>query len=89
MKVEVELLSPLYQELHEEMGEKVMLDFYKLYRGLTLNVPQKLYDSKKVKRYLILNYGKENLSRTEMKKIISQFGYSERHIYRMLKNEKI
>ena len=52
MKVEVELLSPFYQELHEEMGEKVMLDFYELYRGLTLNVPQKLYESKKVKDYL-------------------------------------
>lgn len=85
MKVEIELLSPFYQELYEDMGEEVMLNFYELYRGLTLNVPQKLYDSKKVKRYLSLNYGKGNLNRTEMKKIISQFGYSERHIYRLLK----
>lgn len=86
MKVEVELLSPFYQELHEEMGEKVMLDFYELYRGLTLNVPQKLYDSKKVKRYLHREYLNQDVTKSEIKDLMDKFGYTERHIYRLIRN---
>lgn len=84
MKVEVELLSPFYQELHEEMGEKVMLDFYELYRGLTLNVPQKLYESKKVKDYLKKKYKNEDISKELVRMIVNKFDYSERHVYRLL-----
>lgn len=85
MKVEVELLSPFYQELYEEMDEKVMLDFYELYRGLTINVPQKLYDSKKVKNYLKKKYENEDISKELIRTIVNKFDYSERHVYRILK----
>lgn len=85
MKIEVDLLSSFYRELYDEMGEKVMLNLYEMYRGLTISVPQKLYDSKKVKKHLEVNYEKETLSKEEMKDIMKQFGYSERHVYRMLR----
>ena len=82
----IELLSPFYRNLYDEMGEKVMLDIYNSYRGLTVNIPQKLYDPNKVREYIAFNYKEGSLSKKDMKKLVNQFGYSERHIYRMVKN---
>lgn len=87
VEIEIELLNSFYKEVHEEFGEKVMIDIYKLYRGLILNIPKKLYEPEKVKNYLKCNYKNEVVSKEDIKKLVIKFGYSERHIHRLINKE--
>lgn len=84
MEIEQDLLCDFYVEMSEYFGEQVMFKFYKLYGGLTLNIPIKMYDSNKIKGYLSQGIGERTISKNEMKKLVQKFNYSERHLRRLL-----
>lgn len=85
MKVEKECLNDFYSELSDNLGEQVAISIFKLYGGLTINIPQKLYDSKKISKYLRATFSEENLSKEDIRRMVHKFGYSERHVRRLLK----
>ncbi|CCO09559.2 hypothetical protein BN424_76 [Carnobacterium maltaromaticum LMA28] len=86
MDIEKDLLASLYDELYDNLGEEAMVKVYQLYGGMTLNMPKKLYNSKKVKISLKHKYkNKSNINRNEIKEIMGKYGYSERHIYRIIR----
>lgn len=83
--LEKELFNTFYEDLFNLIGEEATLAFYTHYRGLTLNVPKKLYNGKKIARKM---KGKYPLDQKSKHHYAREYGYSQRQIERLLKTEK-
>ena len=79
--MEKELLNSFYGELLSLIGEEAMLNFFTNYRGLTINVPKKLYDGTKVVNKLLL-LGKVDLQTKQS--FARKYDYSQRQIERLM-----
>lgn len=79
--IEKELLKPFYQELLELIGEESMLVFHDYFRGITVNVPQNLYDGKKIQAKLQTMGDVDGQTKQQ---IARKYGYSQRQIERWL-----
>lgn len=69
----------VYQELCQTIGKKSTLELYQAYKGIQITLPMRLISANKLKKVLEREY--KNYSRKELAKI---YGYSERHINRVI-----
>ncbi|MDT2659231.1 hypothetical protein P7E02_05090 [Enterococcus hulanensis] len=85
--IERELLYPIFEELYEIFDEDGLLTFYDNYQGITLNIPKRLYSTKKIQGK-IAEMKKLGLveKREDIRKIARKYNYSERQILRIIKN---
>lgn len=79
--LEHELLNQFYKELFELIGEEAMFIIYQNYCGLNLNVPKKLYDSKKIAIKLSTL---EKVDLQTKQEFARKYDYSQRQIERLL-----
>lgn len=83
--LEKELLNSIYEEFLEIIGEKKLLEFYVSYRGMTLNIPKRLYSHKKIQTKFAYMKDKGQLSsREDIKRMARKYDYSERQIFRLI-----
>lgn len=72
---------PVYNELYKEFGEKIIKEFYVLYRGHQISFPKKLYTEN-----YIMHYVKEHMWDMTSSELAKELGYTERRISQLIKS---
>lgn len=73
----------IYQEIEELTGTESMRKLYEHFRGRQVTFPLRLYSPRWVRQTVSREYDGTNLRR-----LAGKYGYSEKTIRRMLKEEK-
>ncbi|REC33581.1 hypothetical protein CF160_11295 [Enterococcus pseudoavium] len=82
-QVDPYLWSPIYKELTKLVGIEATLKIYQEYRGSQLTFPMRLVDHRNLPQILESEYNGHNL-----RQIARYYGYSERHLRRILNDMK-
>lgn len=79
MMADISNWNEIYQELAKLIGTEHTLLIYREFRGQQISCPMRLISSRAMKKNLLKEYDGSNL-----KKIAKTYGYSERHLQRLL-----
>lgn len=74
--IQYDLLHTTYQTIYDLVGEEGLMKFYHEFRGTQVSSPMKLYDNKKLGKYL----GTLNGKSANAKKLSQDYGFSQRWI---------
>lgn len=83
MIVDSNYWNEIYQELAKLIGEEHTLLIYQEFRGQQISCPMRLISTNSVKKILSKEYDGTNL-----KKLAKTYGYTERHLQRLLLDSK-
>ena len=75
--------NDIYRELDRLIGTENTMKMYNYYKGQQVNFPMRLYDKAQIRRLITEEYDGNNI-----KQLAKKFGYSERGIYRIVKESK-
>lgn len=73
--------NSIYSDMYEQLGEELVREIYKHYRGQQVTFPMRLYSKEYVIRYISENYDGKNL-----KELARKLGYSERWVKTLIDN---
>lgn len=71
----------IYADMYEQLGEELVREIYKHYRGQQVTFPMRIYSKEYIIRYILENYDGNNL-----KEIARELGYSERWVKTLIDN---
>lgn len=83
LKKEVEGLNEVYKEIADEIGVENALVIYRMFRGSQVSFPSRLFSKEHIHKSIIEEYDGTNVSQLAQK-----YNYSERSIWRILKETK-
>lgn len=75
--------NEVYKDLAKLVGEENTLLIYQKYRGFQINFPMRLISSEYIGEIAAEEYEYGNL-----KELAQKYGYSERHLRRLIKEER-
>ena len=78
-----QLFQKIYKELNDQIGLEATLTVYRMFRGSQVNFPQRLLDTKSVRKLIIKQYNGKNTTA-----LAKKYGYSEKTIQRILRDYK-
>lgn len=82
-KKEVESLNPVYMEISNQLGDEVARTIYEMFKGQQISFPVRFYTRETT--YLKI---KEEYDGSNIRSLARKYGYSEKTIRRILKEEK-
>lgn len=74
----------IYADMVEQLGEEIVVEINKYYKGQQITFPMRLYSKNYVIRYI-----KENYNGNNIKKISRELGYSQRWIQDLINRNNI
>ena len=74
------LFNSVYEEISEEFGFEVAIKMYQTYKGMQITFPTRLFNTEYVKKQIPLEYDGTNI-----KQLAKKYGYSEKTVRRMIK----
>ena len=83
MESEKEFMNGVYQEISERLGEDVAKDMYQMFRGQQITFPMRFFSPDCLRKRIVQEYDGTNI-----KQLAAKYGYTEKSIRRMLKEEK-
>ena len=83
LKKEIEGLNEVYKEIADEIGVENALAIYRMFRGSQVSFPSRLFSKEHIHKSIIEEYDGTNVSQLAQK-----YNYSERSIWRILKETK-
>lgn len=83
LKKEIEGLNEVYKEIADEIGVENALVIYRMFRGSQVSFPSRLFSKEHIHKSIIEEYDGTNVSQLAQK-----YNYSERSIWRILKETK-
>lgn len=72
--------ADIYQEIAVRISPQTAVEIHRLFKGQQIIFPKKLYTKEYIHRYIRENYNGKNL-----RELASMFGYSDRRIRQILK----
>ena len=78
-----QLFNSVYKEIAEVFGIDVAIGIYRMYKGMQISFPTRLFNPKYVKKQISFEYDGRNI-----KQLAKKYGYSEKTIRRMIKENK-
>ena len=81
-KVDLELLNNVYRDISLKFGVDTAVEMYNLFKGQQVTFPVRLFNGAKISKVI-----KEEYDGTNHKELAAKYGYSEKSIRRMLKDE--
>ena len=75
-----ELLNTVYREISEKLGMDTAMEIYRLFKGQQVTFPMRFFNPEMVKQRITKEYDGTNL-----KQLAVKYGYSEKTIRRMIK----
>lgn len=69
----------IYEDMYENLGQEIVREIYKYYKGQQITFPMRLYSKEYVLKYISENYNGKNL-----REVARDLGYSERWIKQLL-----
>ena len=76
-------LNDIYRDIADEIGIENTVVIYRLFHGTQISFPSRLFSKKYIHNAIIQEYDGKNVSQLAQK-----YNYSERSIWRILKNSK-
>ena len=76
-------LNDVYRDIADKIGIENTLEIYRMFRGNQISFPSRLFSKEYIHQAIINEYNGENA-----KQLAQKYNYSERSIWRILKNEK-
>lgn len=83
LEKEIEGLNEVYKEIADEIGVENALVIYRMFRGSQVSFPSRLFSKEHIHKSIIEEYDGTNVSQLAQK-----YNYSERSIWRILKETK-
>ena len=83
LKKEIEGLNEVYKEIADVIGVENALVIYRMFRGSQVSFPSRLFSKEYIHKAIITEYDGTNVSQLAQK-----YNYSERSIWRILKETK-
>ena len=77
-------LNDVYREIADEIGVENAITIFKLFRGTQVSFPNRLFSKKYIHEAILKEYDGANVAFLARK-----YNYSERTIWRILKNKNI
>lgn len=71
----------IYADMYEQLGEELVREIYKHYRGQQVTFPMRIYSKEYIIRYISEKYDGNNL-----KEVARELGYSERWVKTLIDN---
>lgn len=84
MKFNSNDFNGIYADMYEHLGEEIVREINKYYKGQQITFPMRLYSKEYVIRYISDNYNGNNV-----KTLSRKLGYSERWIKKLIDNHNI
>lgn len=84
MKFNSSDFNGIYEDMYENLGQEIVREIYKYYKGQQITFPMRLYSKEYVIKYISENYNGTNL-----KEIARELGYSERWIKQLINNNRL
>ena len=78
-----ELLNAIYKEISEKMGMDTALDIYQLFKGQQVTFPMRFFNPECIRRLIVEEYDGTNI-----KKLAVKFGYSEKTVRRIIRENE-
>ena len=76
-------LNDVYRDIADKIGIENTLEIYRMFRGNQISFPSRLFSKEYIHQAIVNEYNGENA-----KQLAQKYNYSERSIWRILKNEK-
>ena len=77
---DVELFHDIYKDISNELGTEVAIAIHNMFKGQQITFPTRLYNSKRVKEVIYMEFDGKNI-----RELARKYGYSEKTMRRMLK----
>ena len=77
---EKQLFNSVYKDIAEVFGIDIAIQIYQMYKGMQITFPTRLFNPEYVKTQVPIEYDGENA-----KQLAKKYGYSEKTIRRMIK----
>ena len=78
-----QMFNSVYNDFTEAFGIDVAMQIYQMYKGMQISFPTRLFNSEYVKKQIPVEYDGRNI-----KQLAKKYGYSEKTIRRMIKENK-
>lgn len=75
-----ELLNTVYKEVSEKLGMDAAMEIYRMFKGQQISFPVRFFNPQQIQARIIKEYDGSNI-----KKLATKYGYSEKTIRRMIK----
>lgn len=75
--------NDIYRQLEKIVGAELTIQLFQEFRGMQINFPMKLLSSEFIGEIAFLEFDGKNL-----KELSRKFGYSERHLRRLIQAER-
>ena len=79
---DVELFHDIYKDISNELGTEVAIAIHNMFKGQQITFPTRLYNSKRVKEVIYMEFDGKNI-----RELARKYGYSEKTMRRMLKED--
>lgn len=76
-------LNDVYKDIADKIGIENTLEIYRMFRENQISFPSRLFSKEYIHQAIVNEYNGENA-----KQLAQKYNYSERSIWRILKNEK-
>ena len=80
MSVDKQLFNSVYKDIAEAFGMDVAIQFYQMYKGMQISFPTRLFNPDYVRTQIPIEYDGTNI-----KQLAKKYGYSEKTVRRMIK----
>lgn len=84
MKLNSSDFNGIYADMYEYLGEEIVREINKYYKGQQITFPMRLYSKDYVIKYISKKYDGKNI-----KELARDLGYSERWIKQLINNNKL
>lgn len=74
----------IYEDMYENLGQEIVREIYKYYKGQQITFPMRLYSKEYVIKYISDNYDGKNL-----KEVARELRYSERWVKQLINTNKL
>ena len=81
-KSEADLFNEVYREICTVSGVDVALSIFQLYKGQQITFPVHLFNAKRIQTSIVKEYDGKNI-----RELAKKYGYSEKTLRRMIKEE--
>ncbi len=80
MNMDKQLFNSVYKDIAEAFGMDVAIQFYQMYKGMQISFPTRLFNPDYVRTQIPIEYDGTNI-----KQLAKKYGYSEKTVRRMIK----
>ena len=78
---DTELYNDIYNEISSEFGKETAIRIFKMYKGQQITFPMHLYNVKKIRDTIAIEFNGSNL-----KELSAKYDYSEKTLRRLIKS---